>query len=325
MLIVCPSCKTKFSFDEQKVGAEGVKLRCSKCSTIFRIVRKAASAPPAPVEAPQPAEAPAPARVTVVVANESPAFCSAVQKVLASEPFDVFTYNDGKVALAAIEQLRPDVVLLDVALPSLYGFEVCEAVRKNPDLSSTKLILIASIYDKTRYKRTPSSFYGADDYIEKHHIPDLLVALIYKLISGQKQVEASRGKKLPVEAEAQAAVDWPSKGELAAQNAAREELKRDDEETSAVPPPSSTVLPEDHLKAKRLARIIVSDIILYNQGKVEDGIRNGTFYELLADDIGEGRSLYARRVADDIHQATSYLEDAFEELIAKKRREFGLT
>ncbi len=324
MLIVCPSCKTKFSFDEQKVGTEGVKLRCSKCSTIFRVVRKAVPPPP-PVEAPKPAGAPTVARIKVVVANESPAFCSAVQKVLAAEPFDVFTYNDGKAALAAIEQLKPDVVLLDVALPSLYGFEVCEAVRKNPAISAVKLILIASIYDKTRYKRAPNSFYGADDYIEKHHIPDSLAALIYKLISGQKPVEAPSGKKLPAEAEAQAAVEWPSKVELAAQEAVREELKRDEEqETSAAPAPSAPVLPEDHLKAKRLARIIVSDIILYNQGKVEGGVRNGTFYELLADDIQEGRALYARRVSEDIRQATSYLEDAFEELLAKKRREFGL-
>ncbi|HLO24863.1 MAG TPA: zinc-ribbon domain-containing protein, partial [Geobacteraceae bacterium] len=40
MLIVCPSCKTKFSFDDKKVGAVGVKLRCSKCHAIFRVIRK---------------------------------------------------------------------------------------------------------------------------------------------------------------------------------------------------------------------------------------------------------------------------------------------
>ena len=40
MLIICPSCKTKFSFDDQKVGADGVKLRCSKCRTIFRVARE---------------------------------------------------------------------------------------------------------------------------------------------------------------------------------------------------------------------------------------------------------------------------------------------
>ncbi|HEY6872601.1 MAG TPA: response regulator [Geobacteraceae bacterium] len=330
MLIVCPSCKTKFSFDEQKVGTDGVKLRCSRCRTVFRVVRRAPSLP-VPAEAPKPAVAPAAARIKVVVANESPAFCAAVQKVLAPEPFEVFSYNDGRGALAAIEQLKPDVVLLDVALPSMYGFEVCEAVRKNPALSAVKLILIAAIYDKTRYKRAPNSLYGADEYIEKHHIPDSLVDMIYRLVSGQKPVESASapavpaGKKAAVEEEGQAAVEWPTQREIAVQEATREELKRDEElETSTAPVPSAPQPTEAHIKAKRLARIIVSDIVLYNQAKVEEGVENGTFYELLADDIREGRALYVRRVTEEISRESSYLEDAFEELIAKKRRELGL-
>jgi predicted Zn finger-like uncharacterized protein len=327
MLIVCPSCKTKFSFDEQKVGTDGVKLRCSKCRTIFRVVRRA---PPLPVppEVPSPTAAPSAARIKVVVANESPAFCSAVQKVLAPEPFDVFSYNDGRAALTAIEQLRPDVVLLDVALPSMYGFEVCEAVRKNPAVSAAKLILIAAIYDKTRYKRAPASLYGADEYIEKHHIPDSLVAMIYRLVSGQKPVEAPAAaapQAAPVEEESEAALEWPTKREIADQEATREELKRNEEQETSTPPvPSAPQLPEAHVKARRLARIIVSDIVLYNQAKVEEGVRNGTFFDLLADDIREGRALYLRRVAEGVREESSYLEDAFEELIAKKRRELGL-
>lgn len=324
MLIVCPTCRTKFTFDDQKVGADGVKLRCSKCRTIFRVVRRTPAAPAAAPETAPPAPA-AITRIKVVVANESSSFCSAVEKVLATEPFDVYTFNDGKSALAAIEQLKPDVVLLDVALPLMYGFEVCESVRKNPEIASVKLILIASIYDKTRYKRSPNSFYGADDYIEKHHIPDSLATMIYRLVSGQKPVEGPTGKDSSAEEVVRSAAAPLSQSEMAAQQAVRDELKKDEEqETLARPAPSSPELSEAHKKAKRLARIIVSDVILYNQGKVEEGIRNGTFFELLADDIREGRALYERRVAQEIRETTSYLEDGFEELIAKKRAELAL-
>ena len=114
MLIVCPGCKTRFSFDEQKVGAEGVKLRCTKCYAIFRVMRKAPLPVPPPAVpepaavAPPPAVAPsAPPRLKVLVANESEAFCVAVNKVLSSEPFDVFTYNDGKAAYAASHHYEP--------------------------------------------------------------------------------------------------------------------------------------------------------------------------------------------------------------------------
>ena len=73
-----------------------------------------------------------------------------------------------------------------------------------------------------------------------------------------------------------------------------------------------------------MARIIVSDIVLYNQAKVEEGVRNGTFYELVADDFGKEGHCTQRRVAEEIRAGTSYLEDGFEELLAKKRQELNL-
>lgn len=324
MLIVCPSCKAKFSFDETKIGVDGIKLRCSKCRAIFRVSRKT----PEPAAEPRHAVA-APAGtagIKVVIANESAAFCTTVSKVLETEPISVFTFNDGKETLEAVKRLRPEVVLLDVALPSMYGFEVCEQIRKDPALTAIKIILIASIYDKTRYKRSPISLYGADDYIEKHHIPDSLAAMIYRLVSGQKPVEIAPGEKMAQDTEGQAALEHPSTTEIAAQDIARLEIQQD-EERETIPLVSATApqkLPEAHVKARRLARIIVSDIILYNQARVEEGVRNDTFYKLLNDDIVEGKALYQRRVPEEIRSGTSYLDEAFEELVAKKKLELGL-
>lgn len=322
MLIVCPGCKTRFSFTEHNVRALKIKLCCSKCKAIFRVLRKT----PSPVAEPLP-EVPQPAqftRIKVVVANESPAFCEAVIKVLAGEPFDVFTFNDGREALAAITRLKPALVLLDVALPSMYGFEVCEAIRKDPAIAYVKVILIASIYDKTRYKRAPLSLYGADDYIEKHHIPDTLAVMIYRLLSGQKPLEAPPEARTVAEEEAQGVPQELSQSEMIAQEISRRELQQDEESKTSLPAPTAPELPEAHAKAKRLARIIISDIVLYNQAMVDEGVRNDNLSELLADDITEGKALYARRVAEEIRTSSSYLEDAFEELVATKKKELGL-
>jgi predicted Zn finger-like uncharacterized protein len=323
MLIVCPGCKTRFSFTEQKVGALRIKLCCSKCKAIFRVQRKT---PPPVAEplpgVPQPAHFP---RIKVIVANESPAFCKAVTKVLGGEPFDVFTFNDGRETLAAIRELKPALVLLDVALPSMYGFEVCDAIRKDPAIADVKVILIASIYDKTRYKRAPLSLYGADDYIEKHHIPDTLAVMIYRLLSGQKAIEAPTEPRCSAEEEAQGVPQELSQSEMIAQEITRQELKQDEEAKTLLPaPPTTPELVEAHANAKRLARIIISDIVLYNQAMVEEGVRNDTLFELLNDDIAEGRALYACRVAEEIRTGTSYLEDGFKELIDTKKKELGL-
>jgi hypothetical protein len=80
-----------------------------------------------------------------------------------------------------------------------------------------------------------------------------------------------------------------------------------------------------HAKAKRLARLIVSDIVLYNQAAVEEGIRNNTFNEILAHDIREAHTLYAQRVPAEIRNATTYLDDAFAELIVRKKRELNIS
>ena len=318
MLIVCPSCKSKFSFDSNMIGVDGIKLRCSKCRAIFRVVRKSSS-PVTGAFPPQPAPKMS-ARIGVLVANESPAFCAAVNKVLATEPFDLYTCNDGRETLDKIEHLHPAVVLLDVALPSMYGFEICERVRKNSSLDDVKIILIASIYDKTRYKRSPKSLYGADDYIEKHHIPDSLISMIYRLAGNQKPLPPGPEEVIAPDVDVQATPQHLTSNEEASQEDARKEIKLDEERaTGLIDLPPAQQLSEAHVKARRLARIIVSDIFLYNQSKVEEGIREGSLYKLLHDDISEGRNLYERRVSDEIRSSTAYLEEAFEELIAKKK------
>jgi CheY-like chemotaxis protein len=263
------------------------------------------------------APAPAPASpvtglIKVVVANESLPFCEAVRKVLANEPFELFVCTDGKEALETVQRVNPQLLLLDVALPTMFGFEVCERIRQDPLLGAVKIVLIASIYDKTRYKRSPKSLYGADDYLEKHHIPDSLVPMIYRLVAGSAP--------LPI---------VPPPFDLALQEKSRTEIRQAElsqiqESPAARLALGQTELSEAQLKARRLARIIVSDISLYSQAKVEQGVRDGNFYALLADDIREGELLYKQRVPESVRENSSYLSDAFEDLIAKKRAELRM-
>jgi predicted Zn finger-like uncharacterized protein len=319
MLVGCPECRTRYRLDDSRIRADGIILRCGKCRTFFRLAGKAPSGPH--LSGPEALRREG-AVITVVVANESPDFCAAVQRTLASEPFRVMCRFDGREALDLIEECIPDVVLLDVALPTVYGFEICEQIRDNPALSSVKTILIASIYDKTRYKREPKSLYGADDYIEKHHIPDSLAAKIYRLVFGQKAVETDSDEAAGLDGEVcRDGVQDLSGEDVGSQDAVREEIRLDEElKTSVVESPELAVA---HEKARRLARIIVSDIALYNQKKVEEGILAGTFRELFKEEIQEGTNLFGRRVSAEVREGTSYLEDAFEEFINRKRLELS--
>jgi hypothetical protein len=78
--------------------------------------------------------------------------------------------------------------------------------------------------------------------------------------------------------------------------------------------------PEAIEKARRFARIIVSDIALYNQEAVIEGLRNGTFYELLNVDVSEGRDLYEGRVPAVIRVKKDYYQEAFDNFIAAAQK-----
>ena len=100
---------------------------------------------------------------------------------------------------------------------------------------------------------------------------------------------------------------------------------RKPEQQKEEPTPQQPAVSPMHEKAKRLARLIVSDIVLYNQAAVEDGIRNDTFFEVMSHDIQEARNLYASRVPEEIRNETTYLDDAFKDLIERKKRELSAT
>jgi len=312
MFVGCPCCATKFRVDESRMRQAVMTFCCSACRSLFRIARPDAvqASPPSAAENDLPG---------VLIAHESAAFCEAVRAVLGVEPWKITVCHDGVSALDLLRNRDMAVALLDVALPGRYGFEVCEELRSNPLTAGVKVLLFASIYDKTRYKRLPRTLYGADDYIEKHHIPDLLVGKVRALLSG------GDAPVVPGTGEDSLATETPAP-QVPAQELceARALLKREEETATTVFPAAPSQLPEAHVKARRLARIIASDIALYNQEAVEEGVRNGTFFTLLADDITEGRSLYRQRVAEEIRIATNYLEDAFTDLIAKVRKELNL-
>jgi len=90
---------------------------------------------------------------------------------------------------------------------------------------------------------------------------------------------------------------------------------------AAAPPPAAAavVSPEQqkaHEDAKRFARLVVSEIKLYNEAKVNDGRRNKDIYERLKEDIERGRQMYSDRVVPAVRDATNYFYDELVRILA---------
>ncbi len=76
---------------------------------------------------------------------------------------------------------------------------------------------------------------------------------------------------------------------------------------------------DPHERAKRLARLIMSDIILYNQEKIAEGIKNDTLFEVLEDVLEEGRRYYDRNVDPTVAVQTDYFNLAVVDILVKGR------
>ncbi len=69
--------------------------------------------------------------------------------------------------------------------------------------------------------------------------------------------------------------------------------------------------------ARRIARAVVSDIALYNNKKVEEGVQNDTLFDVLKDEIEEGRNYYLSRIDPEIARTTNYFNHALVDVLLK--------
>ena len=77
----------------------------------------------------------------------------------------------------------------------------------------------------------------------------------------------------------------------------------------------------DYEEAKRLARLILSDIVIYNAEKVERGIRDGNFFDVLKNEIEDGRAYYESKVPFRVRQKTEFFHETLQQFVRMKREE----
>jgi CheY-like chemotaxis protein len=81
---------------------------------------------------------------TIVVADDNPASRELMRELLESSGYNVVDAADGSEALEKTLEVRPDLVVLDIELPAMSGFEVLEAIRQHPDLSSLPVVAVTA-------------------------------------------------------------------------------------------------------------------------------------------------------------------------------------
>lgn len=80
----------------------------------------------------------------VLIVEDEPNIVLALEFLLQREGYDTATAGDGEEALALVGRLRPDVVLLDIMLPKRNGYEVCQAIKADPELAPIPVIMLSA-------------------------------------------------------------------------------------------------------------------------------------------------------------------------------------
>jgi len=123
---------------------------------------------------------------TILVVDDDPDIARFVEVNLRSAGYDVTVAGDGEEALEKASEIRPDLVLLDVMMPRIDGFEVAQRLRKNPQTANTSIIMLtakALSADKVTGLQS-----GADDYIIKPFDPIELLARVKGTLRRAKEM-----------------------------------------------------------------------------------------------------------------------------------------
>ena len=102
---------------------------------------------------------------TVLIVDDDPTAREALVAILEGEGYDLHLAKDGIQALQTLNQLQPDLILLDVMMPGMTGFEVCQRIRATPALAEVPIILLTALDDPDSRLRGIES--GADDFLSK--------------------------------------------------------------------------------------------------------------------------------------------------------------
>jgi putative two-component system response regulator len=116
----------------------------------------------------------------VLVVDDEAANVKLLKSLLTRERYTVVTASDGEEALAMVASAQPDLVLMDVLMPKLSGYDVCESIKRNPATRLTPVVLITALNQREHKIRGIKA--GADDFLTKPVDPHELKARAHSLV-----------------------------------------------------------------------------------------------------------------------------------------------
>lgn len=116
----------------------------------------------------------------ILVVDDEADILEFVSYNLKKEGYDVYTAMNGTEALPLAKKVKPDLILLDVMMPGMDGYETCKRIKADPELNKTFVVFLTARAEE--YSELEGFNAGADDYISKPIKPKLLVTRLSAIL-----------------------------------------------------------------------------------------------------------------------------------------------
>lgn len=101
----------------------------------------------------------------VLIADDNPQGVELLEAYLAGTDYEIQTAADGDETLRKVYQWKPDLILLDIMMPKLSGFEVCKRLRSNPETREIAVLMVTALDQPSDIDRAVEA--GTDDFLTK--------------------------------------------------------------------------------------------------------------------------------------------------------------
>jgi CheY-like chemotaxis protein len=122
-------------------------------------------------------------RAKILLVDDDPDFVAATKAVLESRPYEIITALSGEEGLQKARAQKPDLVLLDIIMPGVDGFQVCQQLKNDPQLSQIPVIMITSFserYMESSIGVSQGLTLEAEDFVDKPVAPTELLIRVEK-------------------------------------------------------------------------------------------------------------------------------------------------
>ncbi len=132
-------------------------------------------------------------KIKILLVDDEPDILEFMEYNLAKEGYEVFLAKNGKEAVEVAKRERPQLIILDIMMPTMDGIEACRQIREIPDLQQTLIAFLTARNEE--YSQIAGFDVGADDYISKPVKPRILTSRIKALL---RRVNGVQQPQVPV-------------------------------------------------------------------------------------------------------------------------------